>query len=97
MNKEEWDQWKRQPETAAFFEYLDRLREFNKEAWAGGAFEGGEEDTTPEIFALRQARVLGEMKALSALITVDYEDYTQDLNWRAIEDESGTETETEED
>ena len=67
---EEMIAWKQHPFTQRFFQFMFWCRERNKEDWASGAFEGKDINE----MALKHAKTLGGVAALSELLSIDMQD-----------------------
>ena len=69
----EFTEWKEHPFTQRFFRAMFFAREQNKEDWAKGMHVG---DGT-EQWALKNAEILGEVKAVETLLNLDMEQILQ--------------------
>ena len=65
--KAQFRQWRQQPETDKFFNYLKKMRESTKENWAKRAFEGSDFQT----MMLKNAEALGEVAILDDLLHLE--------------------------
>lgn len=70
MDQTQFSQWRAQPETQEFFNYLWRLRLVAMEDWAHRAFLGD----TPEESNRRNDHALGQVEALTKLTFVEHRD-----------------------
>lgn len=70
MTLSEFKEWKVNPQTVEFFDYLKRLREITKEEWAQALFVGDTSDETTQ----RNSAALGQVKLLDVLVRTSQED-----------------------
>jgi hypothetical protein len=70
MTPEQFSQWRKQPETQEFFDYLWRLRLIAMEDWAHRAFMGN----TPDQSNRRNDHAIGQVECMTKLLTVKFED-----------------------
>lgn len=69
MTLSEWKEWKANPQTSEFFQFLARLREEIKEDWAQSYYVGESDSETVQ----RNAAALGQVDLLGRLQYVTFE------------------------